>query len=74
MVVVIAHAEDRLDQKFEIQEFMDGTVAKALTDEDFAVLNKVRITPYLTLNKSRPESSLYDHLKLVFCTFFGPGA
>ena len=74
MVVVIAHAEDRLDKKFEIREFMDGTVAKALVDEDFEVLNKVRITPYLLLNKSRPDSSLYDHLKLVFRKFSRPGA
>ena len=74
MVVVIAHAEDRLDKKFEIQEFMNGTVAKALVDEDFEVLNKVRLVPYLLLNRSRPESRLYDHLKLVLREFSRPGA
>ena len=40
-VVVIAHAEDRLQRSFAPSDFTDGTVGRLVTEEDYKVLEEV---------------------------------
>ena len=40
-VVVIAHAEDRLQRSFGPSDFTDGTVGRLVTEEDYKVLEEV---------------------------------
>ena len=54
-VVVIAHAEDRLQRSFEPSDFTDGTVGRLVTEEDYKVLEEVtRTLPHLVSYKIIP--------------------